>query len=710
MDRPPSTSGHNDGVTVYDLDSDGRAEVAVRIANGVTFGNGTTFTNSDNNRQFIAILDGRTGAPAPRAAVPTDYLSDGPMYARFGVGYLDGVTPSLVAYMKNRIGSGYFNLMMIAWKFTGSAVTHAVEVAARQPERARRAQHPHHRRRRRRQGRGRRDRVRAQRQRHPAVLARPAGRRARRPVPHREDGPEPGRACRATACSRTTPAACASTTTTPATGTMIWQHVEAGVADVGRGMAGDIDPRFPGMEAWSFSGVYNAPTNRLTQAGTALHPWPQTGLFWDGDTTMELLNNGKFEKWNPPARRAEPAAAGVDLERSARSTPARTSSPPSTVTSSATGAKRSSTPTRLQRTDHLHHEPADRHPALHAGPQPRVPQRHDPQGIHAVAPRRLLPRRRHVPAAPAGDRLRGEVTLLRLAWPVRSLGTLSLLGPAMLGAVLSAGPPAAGAHPPGQTFAIYQYEGLTLTPDRVRVTAVLNTAELVTGQDRRAVDADHDGPITAAERTGYAPVACASLAADFDVSVDGQRLAWTIPDRTSPSTRQHRWPAQRTARCHLEAPARLATPATVVINSHHRADLAGWRELTAAGDDVHLIDSLLPQRSVSDELRAVPPADALTLDVRTAALQVRPGPAPTGTFGPSPPDDQNRATVAAGQRHQRWLEAVTDPPLELLLVLLALLVVIVVGAASAHRATSARPGTARCANVPDGAAGDLSRG
>jgi rhamnogalacturonan endolyase len=98
--------GHNDGVTVYDSDSDGRAEVAVRIANGVTFGNGQKFTNSDNNRQFIAILDGRRGAPRATAAVATNYLADGPMYARFGVGHLDGVSPSLVAYMKNRIGKG----------------------------------------------------------------------------------------------------------------------------------------------------------------------------------------------------------------------------------------------------------------------------------------------------------------------------------------------------------------------------------------------------------------------------------------------------------------------------------------------------------------------------------------------------------------------------------------------------------------------------
>ena len=115
--------GHWDGVTVYDFDSDGRAEVAIRIANGVRFGNGQTFSNSNNNNQFIAILDGKTGALRASAQIPTDYISDGPLAARFGVGYLDGVKPHLVTYLKNRKDNGEFNLMMCAWTFNGSAVS-----------------------------------------------------------------------------------------------------------------------------------------------------------------------------------------------------------------------------------------------------------------------------------------------------------------------------------------------------------------------------------------------------------------------------------------------------------------------------------------------------------------------------------------------------------------------------------------------------------
>ncbi|AMW14478.1 hypothetical protein A4E84_36340 [Streptomyces qaidamensis] len=108
--------GHNDGVTVYDFDSDGRSEVAVRIADGVTF------SHDNDTEQFIAILDGQTGALRSSAPVPTDYISDGPMYARFAACYLDGETPSLVSYMKNRVGNGGFNLMVTAWSFDGSNV------------------------------------------------------------------------------------------------------------------------------------------------------------------------------------------------------------------------------------------------------------------------------------------------------------------------------------------------------------------------------------------------------------------------------------------------------------------------------------------------------------------------------------------------------------------------------------------------------------
>jgi rhamnogalacturonan endolyase len=290
--------GHNDGVTVYDLDSDGRAEVAVRIANGVVFGNGTTFTNGNNNLQFIAVLDGLTGAPRATAQIPTDYLSDGPMYARFGVGHLDGTNPSLVAFMKNRIGSGDFNLMMGAWRFTGQALTMQwkwLRGNQNTPD-------------------GHNTRIIDVNGDGNDEVAEigfvlngngtlryslgPAG------IIHGDRFHiaklDPNRAgLQGYGVQQVNPSGLREYYYDAANGSIIWRHIEAGTADIGRGMAGDIDPRFPGMEVWSFSGLYNARNNQLTEPNTSLRPWPQLGLWWDGDITMELLNDGKFEKWDP---------------------------------------------------------------------------------------------------------------------------------------------------------------------------------------------------------------------------------------------------------------------------------------------------------------------------------------------------------------------------------------------------------------------------
>ncbi|WP_159029959.1 RICIN domain-containing protein [Streptomyces marincola] len=289
--------GHNDGVTVYDFDSDGRAEVAVRIANGVTFGDGTTFSRSNNNHQFIAILDGRTGALRASAQVPTDYLSDGPMYARFGVGYLNGTTPSLVAYMKNRVGNGGFNLMMTAWNFDGSEVRMGWKWLRGNQN----APDGHNTRIIDLDGDGKDEIVEIG-----FVLNGDGTLRyslGDQGIVHGDrfhiadmDPSRPG--LEGYGVQQRNPSGLQEYYYDAASGDIIWRHFGNG-DDVGRAMAGDIDPRHPGMEVWSFYGLYNAPTNRLTEPDTSLRPWPQLGLWWDGDLSMELLNSGKIEKWDP---------------------------------------------------------------------------------------------------------------------------------------------------------------------------------------------------------------------------------------------------------------------------------------------------------------------------------------------------------------------------------------------------------------------------
>lgn len=107
--------GHWDGVTVYDLDSDGFAEVVVRIANGVVFGDGEVFNDGKNDdEQFIAVLDGQTGTLRAAMKIPNEHIEHGLFAARLGIGYLDGVTPHVVGWFKNRRDDKNFNRTIAA--------------------------------------------------------------------------------------------------------------------------------------------------------------------------------------------------------------------------------------------------------------------------------------------------------------------------------------------------------------------------------------------------------------------------------------------------------------------------------------------------------------------------------------------------------------------------------------------------------------------
>ncbi len=79
------------------------------------------------------------------------------------------------------------------------------------------------------------------------------------------------------------------------TGQVIWS-LPSGGADVGRGVIMDIDPRTAGAEGWSsVSGVTSATGSNITSskpASTNFASW------WDGDLLREQLNNTMIDKWN----------------------------------------------------------------------------------------------------------------------------------------------------------------------------------------------------------------------------------------------------------------------------------------------------------------------------------------------------------------------------------------------------------------------------
>lgn len=121
----------------------------------------------------------------------------------------------------------------------------------------------------------------------------------------------------------------------------------------------------------------------------------------------------------------------------------------------------------------------------------------------------------------------------------------------------------------------------------------------------------------------------------------------------------------------------------MTIANRHRLDQPGWRELTAAGDGVRLVDSRLPQHSVSDELRAIPPADALVVDVRTATVRVEPGTGTTGAPGTAAGTAPTGPVAATTTWAEREFEKLAGGRLTPLLAILAVLVAALLGAGHA---------------------------
>ena len=105
--------GDTDNVTVYDLDGDGLAEVAVRTANGVTVTNAAgqvmaSISAASDTSQFVSIINGLTGAELARTALPNPWAQYGTLTSKCAVAYLDGKRPSVLFYGYNRDGSGPF--------------------------------------------------------------------------------------------------------------------------------------------------------------------------------------------------------------------------------------------------------------------------------------------------------------------------------------------------------------------------------------------------------------------------------------------------------------------------------------------------------------------------------------------------------------------------------------------------------------------------
>ena len=127
-------TGHNDMVTVYDMDGDGKAEVMMCVSEGTVFADGTEVRNADGTvhdysksagsaPQWVAVVNGQTGAFITKTDLPhakaiatgrSDKWKD--ISGHFIINYLDGIHPSLVYEYKNRQTSGLFTGAYAAWR------------------------------------------------------------------------------------------------------------------------------------------------------------------------------------------------------------------------------------------------------------------------------------------------------------------------------------------------------------------------------------------------------------------------------------------------------------------------------------------------------------------------------------------------------------------------------------------------------------------
>lgn len=85
------------------------------------------------------------------------------------------------------------------------------------------------------------------------------------------------------------------------TGEVIWKKASIKSGEdgegPGRGLALDVDPRYPGFESWvagaGIRGMFDSKGNVISERTPACN----MGIFWDGDVLSEILNGVNISKW-----------------------------------------------------------------------------------------------------------------------------------------------------------------------------------------------------------------------------------------------------------------------------------------------------------------------------------------------------------------------------------------------------------------------------
>lgn len=309
--RPSSTTvnyGHFDGVNVYDLDGDGKSEVFIRIANNVTFGDGTVFYNEGHEEgykyldddQWMACIDGMKGTLKAKSPIPNMHIEHGSMPGRFGIGYLDGVRPSLVSVMLNRDKKNKFHFIIVSYSFNdeGEFVMNWVwdrkdTDVCDEGHQTRIADVDF-------DGKdevleigftlnGEDGSIRYDMGKEQRIIH---GDRFYVGKYNKDDTTMMGYGVQ-----QDNPENISEYYYNASTGEVIWRHYADHQVDNGRGNVGDFDPTAPGLEVFSFYGMYNAKTNEVV-ANDTTPLWPSNNIYWDGTLIPACYHKTTINKWN----------------------------------------------------------------------------------------------------------------------------------------------------------------------------------------------------------------------------------------------------------------------------------------------------------------------------------------------------------------------------------------------------------------------------
>lgn len=297
---------------VYDLDSDGKAEMACKTADGTVDGLGTVIGSATadyrttagyvlSGSEFLTIFNGQTG----KAMATTNYLpargtvsswgdSYGNRVDRFiaAVAYLDGQKPSLV------MGRGYYTrLVRVAWDWRNNTLSQRWIFDSNTTGNSAYAGQGNH------QmtvgdmdGDGKDEVCSGASAVDDDGVKFYANSLGHGDALHMSDmDPDrPGQEVWQCHEDPSSYGAYGVEFRDAKTGTPLWGADGAG-ADVGRALAADIDPRYKGYECWGARGnLYDCKGNQI---GTS-KPSMNFAIWWDADLSRELLDGNHIDKWN----------------------------------------------------------------------------------------------------------------------------------------------------------------------------------------------------------------------------------------------------------------------------------------------------------------------------------------------------------------------------------------------------------------------------